>query len=69
MKNEQLIKLIQAECDDFADKVMEIYNSENIMIQFSVFDPEEMRKDLQGRDEEYNEYSQTHTAYRDDDKK
>ena len=45
MKNEQLIKIIQAECNDFADKVMEIYNSKNIMIQFSVFDPEEMRKD------------------------
>ena len=47
MKNEQLIKIIQAECNDFADKVMEIYNSKNIMIQFSVFDPEEMRKDCE----------------------
>ena len=45
MKNELLISEIQAECNDFADKVMEIYNSKNIMIQFNVFDPEEMRKD------------------------
>ena len=45
MKNEQIISIIQAECNDFADKVMEIYNSKNIMIQFSVFDPEEMYKD------------------------
>ena len=45
MKNENLIKLIQAECDDFANKVMRIYDSKNIMIQFSVFDPEEMYKD------------------------
>ena len=51
MKNQHLIKIIQAECDDFANKVMEIYDSENIMIQFSVFDPEEMRKDAM-KDEE-----------------
>ena len=46
-KNEQIIKIVQAECDDFANKVMEIYNSKNIMIQFNVFDPEEMRKDCE----------------------
>ena len=51
MKDQHLIKLIQSECDDFASKLMEIYDSENIMIQFSVFDPEEMRKDAM-KDEE-----------------
>ena len=61
------IEEIKFECDKFADKMMEL--NPNIYIDFNVFDPEEMRKDLQGRDEEYNEYSQTHTAYRDDDKK
>ena len=45
MKNEQIISIIQAECNDFADKVMEIYNSENIMIQFSVFDEKEFFND------------------------
>ena len=45
MKNENLINLIQAEGDDFANKVMRIYDSKNIMIQFNVFDPEEMYKD------------------------
>ena len=47
MDNKLLISEIQAECNDFADKVMEIYNSKNIMIQFNVFDPEEMRKDCE----------------------
>ena len=58
---------IRHECELFRKKLMEL--NPNVMIDFSVFDPEEMSKDLQGRDEEYNEYSQTHTAYRDDDKK
>ena len=57
---------IRHECELFRKKLMEL--NPNIYIDFNVFDPEEMRKDLQGRDEEYNEYSQTHTAYRDDDK-
>ena len=59
---------IRHECFLFANKMMEL-SDQKLMITFDVFDPEEMRKDLQGRDEEYNEYSQTHTAYRDDDKK
>jgi len=59
MKNENLIKLIQAECDDFANKVMEIYNSKNIMIQFNVFDPEEMRKDAM-KDEQTSEANPKH---------
>ena len=59
---------IRHECFLFANKMMEL-SDQKLMITFDVFDPEEMSKDLQGRDEEYNEYSQTHTAYRDDDKK
>ena len=47
MENKHLIKIIQSECNDFADKTMQIYNSKNIMIQFNVFDPEEMRKDCE----------------------
>ena len=47
MNKESTISLIKHECNDFANKVMEIYNSKNIMIQFSVFDPEEMRKDCE----------------------
>ena len=58
---------IRFECEQFKQKMLEL--NPNIMIDFSVFDPSEMAKDLEGRDEEYNEYSQTHTAYRDDDKK
>jgi hypothetical protein len=46
-KNEQIIKIVQAECNDFADKIMQIYNSKNIMVQFNVFDPEEMRQDCE----------------------
>ena len=45
MKNDLLITELKYECDDFADKVMEIYNSENIMIQFSVFDEKEFFND------------------------
>jgi len=58
---------IRHECFLFAQKMMDL--NPNIMIDFTVFDPSEMAKNLEGRDEEYNEYSQTHTAYRDDDKK
>ena len=61
------IKEIRFECEKFADKLMEL--NPNIYIDFSVFDPEEMRRDFEkSRDEEYNEYSMTHTAYRDDQK-
>ena len=59
---------IRHECFLFANKMMEL-SDQKLMITFDVFDPEEQAKDLQGRDEEYNEYSQTHTAYRDDYKK
>ena len=59
---------IRHECFLFANKMMEL-SDQKLMITFDVFDPKEQAKDLQGRDEEYNEYSQTHTAYRDDDKK
>tara|TARA_R100001082_G_scaffold19633_1_gene9577 strand:+ start:1340 stop:1483 length:144 start_codon:yes stop_codon:yes gene_type:complete len=47
MKNELLISEIQAECKDFADKVMDIYKDYGIMIEFSVYDPEEMRKNCE----------------------
>ena len=56
MENKHLIKLIQAECDDFANKVMRIYDSKNIMIQFNVFDPEEMRKDAMKDEQKENEW-------------
>ena len=59
---------IRHECFLFANKMMEL-SDQKLMITFDVFDPEEQAKDLQGRDEEYNEYSMTHTAYRDDYKK
>ena len=60
---------IRHECFLFANKMMEL-SDQKLMITFDVFDPEEMRIDFEkSRDEEYNEYSQTHTAYRDDDKK
>jgi len=59
---------IRHECFLFANKMMEL-SDQKLMITFDVFDPEEQAKDLQGRGEEYNEYSMTHTAYRDDDKK
>ena len=58
---------IRHECFLFANKMMEL-SDQKLMITFDVFDPEEQAKDLQGRDEEYNEYSMTHTAYRDDQK-
>ena len=56
MDNKLLISEIQAECDDFADKVMRIYDSKNIMIQFNVFDPEEMRKDAMKDNQKENEW-------------
>ena len=56
MKNEQIISIIQAECNDFADKVMEIYNSENIMIQFSVFDEKEFFNDTKKGKEWVKQY-------------
>ena len=39
------IEEIKFECDKFADKLMEL--NPNIYIDFSVFDPEEMRRDFE----------------------
>ena len=36
MKNDLLITEIKHECDDFANKVMDIYKEHGIMIEFSV---------------------------------
>ena len=45
--NELLITELKHECNDFSTKVMDIYKKHNIMIEFSVYDPEEMRKDCE----------------------
>ena len=45
--NELLITELKHECNDFANKVMDIYKDYGIMIEFSVYDPEEMRKDCE----------------------
>ena len=45
MKNELLISEIQAECDDFATKVMDIYKEYGIMIEFSVYDENQRFQD------------------------
>ena len=47
MNKESTISLIKHECNDFANKVMDIYKDKGIMIEFSVYDPEEMRKDCE----------------------
>ena len=47
MNKESTISLIKHECNDFAAKVMDIYKDYGIMIEFSVYDPEEMRKDCE----------------------
>ena len=45
MKNELLITEIKHECDDFANKVMDIYKEHGIMIEFSVYDEDERFQD------------------------
>ena len=47
MNKESIINLIKHECNDFSTKVMDIYKEHNIMIEFTVYDPEEMRKDCE----------------------
>ena len=47
MNKESIINLIKHECNDFSTKVMDIYKKHNIMIEFTVYDPEEMRKDCE----------------------
>ena len=44
MKNDLLITELKYECKDFADKLMDMFGNK-VMIEFNVFDPEEMRKD------------------------
>ena len=43
--NELLITEIKHECDDFANKVMDIYKDRGIMIEFSVYDEDERFQD------------------------
>jgi len=47
MNKESIINLIKNECSDFSSKVMDIYKEYGIMIEFSVYDEEEMRKDCE----------------------
>ena len=39
--NELLITELKHECNDFANKVMDIYKDRGIMIEFSVYDENE----------------------------
>ena len=43
MKNELLISEIQRECDDCADKLMEMFKG--VRVEFSVYDEDERFKD------------------------
>ena len=43
--NELLITEIKHECDDFANKVMDIYKEHGIMIEFSVYDEDQRFQD------------------------
>ena len=45
MKNELLITELKHECNDFANKVMDIYKDRGIMIEFSVYDEDERFQD------------------------
>ena len=45
MKNDLLITEIKHECDDFANKVMDIYKEHGIMIEFSVYDEDQRFQD------------------------
>ena len=44
MNNDLLITELKYECKDFADKLMKMFGNK-VVIEFNVFDPEEMRKD------------------------
>ena len=43
--NELLITELKHECNDFANKVMDIYKDRGIMIEFSVYNEDERFKD------------------------
>ena len=43
--NELLITELKYECDDFANKLMEMFKG--VRVEFSVYDEEEMRKDCE----------------------
>ena len=43
--NDLLITELKHECDDFANKVMDIYKDRGIMIEFSVYDEDERFQD------------------------
>ena len=45
MDNELLITELKAECNDFANKLMEMF--EGVRIEFNVYDEEEMRRDYE----------------------
>ena len=55
MKNKLLITEIKHECDDFANKVMDIYKDRGIMIEFSVYDENERFKDAMKDNQKENE--------------
>ena len=46
MKNDLLITELKYECKDFASKIMKMFGNK-VVIEFNVFDPEEMRKDCE----------------------
>ena len=46
MNNDLLITELKNECKDFADKLMKMFGNK-VVIEFNVFDPEEMRKDCE----------------------
>ena len=43
--NELLITELKHECDDFANKIMDMFKG--VRVEFSVYDEEEMRKDCE----------------------
>jgi len=45
MNKESIILEIKNECNDFANKVMDIYKDRGIMIEFSVYDEDERFQD------------------------
>ena len=46
MNNDLLITELKYECKYFADKLMKMFGNK-VVIEFNVFDPEEMRKDCE----------------------
>ena len=46
MKNDLLITELKYECNDFADNLMKMFGNK-VMIEFNVFDEEEMRRDCE----------------------